>query len=179
MNSFESGDIYISKSMKNIRGNGVYTTSNFKVTQYFSENKNYISKMFLDKNNSNILESSYFMGVMEIMVENHHNEFNYDDKDIIFDSMEKYYNKIEETSNFDEQKKLLKKLEQDTEFQELRKNRKYYYKDNKIAVLNNMGLLTLLMGYNVLHTDEIDTQINMNIEEYLILDSSLLQICHR
>ena len=61
-------------------------------------------------------------------------------------------------------------------FSELQKNRIKYFKDKKVALYYNFGLLAKLLGYSVLHTDEYDKELKVDIQEYLILDPRVITI---
>ena len=72
--------------------------------------------------------------------------------------------------------KIVEKVKKDPEYETL-KNEPKYFTDNKVALFFNDGLLTKLLGYNVLHTDEYDEELKVDIAEYLIVDSGVLTIC--
>ena len=72
--------------------------------------------------------------------------------------------------------KIVEKAIKDPEYETL-KNEPKYFIDNKAALFFNDGLLTKLLGYNVLHTDKYDEELKVDIAEYLIVDTGVLTIC--
>ena len=92
---FLSGNIYIAKNVDNVRGNGIYTTSNYECATHFSSSSNgVIVTMFLN-NRNDLLENSYLEELKEVMVKRHPGEFDY-----IIDSpkVEYIYNPINDLS---------------------------------------------------------------------------------
>ncbi len=207
---FKQGELYIGKNIDNVRGNGIYTTSNYKCAQQFASNKNAIVTMFLN-NTNNILENKYLEELKDIMVKKYNSEFNYilklEKVDFLYNPINylvteylfKEYvpdfdvNKLYEL-NFKEIVKLEEKLlptevlndmevwdkiaekaKNDSRYDELKQQKKYF-KDKKAALYYNSGLMAKLLGYDVLHTDEYDDELKVDIQEYLILNSDVITI---
>lgn len=80
-----------------------------------------------------------------------------------------------------EEEKVLKefwdKLKKDPVCQKLIAERKKYYKSNKAYVWFNSGLLTKLIGYDVLYTNGLLRNFFIgNEEEYLIVNPNVLKV---
>lgn len=207
---FKHGKIYIGKNIHNVRGNGIYTTANYKCAQHFADSNETIVTMFLN-NKKNILENKYLEELKDIMVKKHSDEFSYIvdsiKMDLLYSPIDylateylfKEYipdfdvNKLYEL-NFKEiaelEEKLLppealadidvlskaaEKAKSDSRYAELKQEKKYF-KDKKAALYYNSGLLAKLLGYDVLHTDEYDEELKVDIQEYLILDPEIISI---
>lgn len=173
----KQGNIYIGESIDNLRGNGMYTTTNIDCANYFAGDNGEIVTMILD-DEANVLEYPYLQKLLELIYMNHPEEFeaiNNSSKDeLVFDSV-KEWEKLFLSNHFQND---YSKMRESSELKTVQENRKYYFKDKEAAILHNSGLLAKLMGYDVLHTDEIDEQSGCDIQEHLILDAKVLKVCN-
>lgn len=195
--NFKRGIIYLPSNTKNVRGIGIYTTTSFACAKRYSDKNNSetIVKMLIPKSGTKILENEYLEKLKEIIRSTHPEEFGAFSKenkeDYIFDSASKFLNekfgkvfeKIqkEQIEDPNEQQHLLDELEEqlkkDPAYQELKANRKRYFKENKASVFYNSGLLTKLLGFDVLHSiDYLSDTVDYKEEEYLIINSRVLCI---
>lgn len=189
--NFKRGIIYLPSNTKNVRGMGVYTTTSFACAQRYSNKNNSetIVKILIPKSGVKILENEYLEKLKEIICSTHPEEFGAFSKgnkeDCIFDSASKFLNekfgkvfeKIEKENIEDpnEQQRLFDELEEqlkkDPAYQELKATRKRYFKENKASVFYNSGLLTKLLGFDVLHSiDYLSDTVDYKEEEYLIMN---------
>ena len=194
--NFKRGIFFM--SIWNVRGSGVYTTTNKDCAKFYSDEKNpkTLITMQIDLNNVKILENDYLEKLKQIIIANHKEEFgefnSKTEEDFILDSLKDYvdeafeetYKKIEKlqgTKKLQYEEKLLKEklnqLEADPVFQKLKSERKKFYVTNKSCVWFNNGLLTKLLGYDVLYcVDFLRDFVDVKEEEYLIVNTQILKI---
>lgn len=190
--ALKNGEIYIGKNVSNVRGNGIYTSSNKFCAEYFSDgNPDGIVTMFLNKTD-NIISNSYLNKITQIMLRHHPKLaeiLKLNPRDLKFDSARDFFNKASEElkikinnlevltmndiKNFYEE--YVKNNKE--EYNRIIQNRKYYFKDKTVAIFYNKGLQARLLDYDAIYTDEFDEDIGLDIQEYLILDSGILTIC--
>lgn len=152
--------------------------------------------MQIDLNNVKILENDYLEKLKQIIIANHKGEFGeFNSKtkeDFVFDSLKDYvdkafeetYKKIEKlqgAKKLQREEKLLKEklnqLEADPVFQKIEVRKKKFYITNKSCVWFNNGLLTKLLGYDVLRcVDFLRDFVDFKEEEYLIVNAQILKI---
>lgn len=192
---FKNGKVFIGSNLTNVRGSGIYTTSDLDLAKSYTDKASpeCIIKIIISKNNTKILENNYLGKLQYIIMQNHPKEFGeFQSKvknDYIFDSMKDYLDKqteliLEECKKIKDpktQNKLfeekLAKLNEDPTFKKLNAQRKKYFKTNKSYVWYNSGLLTKLLGFDALHSfDYLSDFINSRQDEYLIVNTSVLNI---
>lgn len=195
--NFKKGIIYLPSNTKNVRGMGIYTTTSFSCAKYYSDKNNSetIVKMLIPKSGIKILENEYLERLKEVIRRTHPEEFGAFSKEnkgkYIFDSMLKYlneqFNKVlekiekEKIDSPDEQQRLLdelgEQLKKDPTYQKLKATRKRYFKENKASVFYNSGLLTKLLGFDVLHSiDYLSDIVDYKEEEYLVINAKIVSI---
>lgn len=190
--ALKSGQIYISKNIGNVRGNGIYTTSNKFCAEYFTRgNPDGIVTMFINKTD-NILSYPYLDEITNIMLDNHPELAELLDPPLgklILNSAEEFLKKASEEIQIkiDAMKNLTPEEATNLYWQyfndigkkyfETRLNKKCYFKDNSIAIFYNKGLQARLLDYDAIYTDEFDEDLCLDMQEYLILDSGILTIC--
>jgi len=192
---FKSGNIFIASGIRNVRGCGIYTTPDLNLAKSYTD-KNFpecIIQIAISKNKTKILENDYLERLKSIIIEKYPNEFGeFKSKtkdDYIFDSMKDYLDEqtkliIEECMKIEDpeaQNKLFEekcaKLNEDPTCKKLQAQRKKYFTTNKSAVFYNSGLLTKLLGFDVLHTyDFLSDFIHSKQDEYLIVNTSVINI---
>ncbi len=202
-NEFKSGKIYFPLNFENVRGTGIYTTTCLECAKSFSDTTDFgtIIKMLMPKTEVKILENEYLEKLKEIICNNHKEEFgefvSKDRYDYIYDSLKDYLDeafKKEINKKYDEMlnhlsdkdnsaqeedflNEVIAKVEKDPEYQKLKPSRKIFFKTNKAALFYNSGLLTTLLGFDVLHTiDYLRDFVNFKEEEYLIVNPQILSI---
>lgn len=183
----KSGKVYIGKNVDNLRGNGIYTTSNLECAKLFATHGNEnIVQLPVDVNDlilkDKILSVKYLRIILACIYRNHKDELDFILKtpkdDLKFDSANTFASKIvsefmstgvkRNMKNFDVfSDKYIK--DHAEEYEESQKNRIRYFKENKYAIFHNLGLQAKLLGYDVLYTDEYDDDLDIDIKEYLIL----------
>lgn len=181
----KQGKVYIGSNAKNVRGNGIYTTSNEKCARLFAKkNGDCIVKLFFD-NNSKILNNDYLKEIKKIMCERHPKEFDYilnsTKRDLCVSPLDDYLSKfLEGCKTNDEWFKKVNELKSmnDPVLQELRTKKIKYFKDKKAALFYNNGLLANFLGYDILYTNEFDNELGVDIQEYLILNYGVLKVCN-
>ena len=194
---FKKGIIYLPSNTRNVRGIGIYTTTSLSCAKRYSDKNDSktIVKMLIPKSGVKILENEYLERLKEIIRRTHPEEFGLFSKEskesYIFDSMSEYLNeqfskvfeKIEKEkiNSVDEQQRLLDELGEQLKkaptYQKLKTNRKRYFKENKASVFYNSGLLTKLLGFDVLHTiDYLSDMIDHKEEEYLVINAKVLSV---
>ena len=192
---FKNGNIFIASNLENVRGCGIYTTTDLDLAKSYTDkfSPECIIKMTISKNNSKILENDYLEKLKSIIIEKYPKEFgkfkSKTKEDYIFDSMKDYlkeqykliFEELEKIENPEMQNKLLeeksKKLKDDPICQKLLSQRKKYFKTNKSAIWYNSGLLTKLLGFDVLHAnDYLSDFIDSKQDEYLIVNPNILNI---
>lgn len=182
---FKAGNIFIGNGTLNYRGSGIYTTYSIDCAHYFANgNEDNIVTMFLCKD-ANIIDAWDYLDIFDIMLLEYGDTFKPSEEgDVWFDSMSGYlyrkcdeFNLTEESPTADYRNMLLFLRDNDPEYQEQMKNRTVYFTNKKVAMVNNHGLLARLMGFDVLHTDEFDEMLDMEIQEYLVLDAGVLAVC--
>lgn len=185
--NFKLGNIYIGNGL---RGKGIYTTTSLGCAVHYTEGTGEIMTFAINKN-AKIIDWPYFEKVLTKMQELHTGEFDFDDNDLIYDSMrewletkakeyfkERYSNYLDGTITQEEFNSFLTSTKQSEEYQILSKSRKKYYKDKKAAIFYNSGLLAKLLGYDAIRSiDYLSTFANEKEEEYLILNASVLTLC--
>lgn len=197
VDNFKRGIIYLPSNTKNVRGIGIYTTTSLDCAKRYSDKNNSetIVKMLMPKSKVKILENEYLEKLKEIICSTHPEEFGAffkeNKEDYILDFAAKFLNdkfgkvfeKIEQEQieDFNEQQRLLdelvEELKKDPVYQELKANRKRYFKENKASVFYNSGLLTKLLGFDVLHSiDYLSDTVDYKEEEYLIINSRVVYI---
>ncbi len=193
----KSGNVYVAPNTRNVRGMGVYTTTSLEIAQTFSDKNDpsTIVQMILPNQGVKILENEHLERLKEIIRANHKEEFgefSAENKNLfIFDSLseylEKYTNqvleKIKNENIQDEnlQQQLLddtlRSIEKDSLYQSLKTTRKKYFKTNKAAIFYNSGLLTKLLGFDVLHSKDFLNEVTkFKKDEYLVVNTKLLGI---
>ena len=192
---FKNGNIFIASNLKNVRGCGIYTTTNLDLARSYTDkiSSECIIKMTISKSNVKILENDYLEKLKSIIIEKYPNEFGeFKDKakdDYIFDSMKDFLDEqtkliMEECMKIEDpeiQDKFLEekfaKMRGDTVIQKLQAKRKKYFKTNKSAVWYNSGLLTKLFGFDALYAnDYLSDFIDSKQDEYLIVNPGVLNI---
>ena len=199
---FKQGKIFL--SCWNVRGSGVYTTTSLDCAKSFANKENLddtLIKMSIEKDTVKILDNEYLEKLKKITIEKHGEEFgefeNKYSNDYIFDNLAEYvdkasvdmYKKIdelikmnlsdEEYMKYEEKllKENLEKLQKDPTYQKLRMERERYYKSNKAYVWFNSGILTKLMGFDILYTNGSLRDFFVGTEEeYLIVNPSVLNV---
>lgn len=180
---FKQGKIYIAKNVNNVRGCGIYTTENTECANFFAGNKDSdVVTMFIDKS-IKCLENEYLLDLKDIILTNHRDEFcDYVTKsrnELVFDSRAEYIAKMaKDCTTMEDFDRMREQLRNDPYFQELSKSSKKYFKDKKISLFYNSGVLTKLLGYDALHTDEFDAELGFDIMEYLVVNPDILTICN-
>ena len=195
--NLKKGIIYLPSNTKNVRGMGIYTTTSFFCAKHYSDKNNSetIVKMLIPKSGVKILENEYLERLKDIIRRTHPKEFGAFSKEnkekYIFDSMSKYineqFNKVlekiekEKIDSPDEQQRLLdelgEQLKKDPTYQKLKATRKRYFKENKASVFYNSGLLTKLLGFDVLHSiDYLSNTVDYKEEEYLVINAKVVSI---
>ena len=147
------------------------------------------------------LNNDYLEKLKELIIKRHSEEFgefeNKSKDEYVFDNLNEYvekasadmYKKIDELISMNlseedyvkEEEKVLKefgdKLKKDPMCQKLRAERKKYYKSNKAYVWFNSGLLTKLMGFDILYTNGSLRDFFVGTEdEYLIVNPNILNV---
>lgn len=179
----KQGKVYVGLNTMNVRGNGIYTSSNEKCASLFAKNSACLVKLFFD-NSSKILNSDYLKEIKRIMCERHPKEFDYilnsTKMDLCVSPLDDYLRKILEGYNDDEWFQKLNELKStnDPVLQELRTKKTRYFKDKKAALFYNDGLIANLLGYDILYTNEFDNELSVDIQEYLVLNYGVLKVCN-
>ncbi len=199
---FRNGKVFI--SCWNVRGSGIYTTTSLDCAKSFASKQkpdDTLIKAFFSKDNVKTLNNDYLEKLKELIIKRHSEEFgefeNKSKNEYIFDNLNEYvekasadmYKKIDELISMNlseedyvkEEEKVLKefgdKLKKDPMCQKLRAERKRYYKSNKAYVWFNSGLLTKLMGFDILYTNGSLRDFFVGTEdEYLIVNPNILNV---
>lgn len=196
---FRNGKVFI--SCWNVRGSGIYTTTSLDCAKSYASKQNpddTLIKAFISKSNVKVLNNDYLEKLKELIIKRHSEEFgefeNKCSNDYIFDSAADYINKAFEEAQkkldemnlskedyVKEEEKVLKefgdKMKQDPVCQKLIAERKKYYKSNKAYVWFNSGLLTKLMGFDILYTNGSLRDFFVGTEdEYLIVNPNILNV---
>lgn len=201
---FKHENIFL--SCWNARGSGIYTTTSLDCAKYYHQGASEhpddtLIKMFISQKDVKILDDKYLEKLQEIIVEKHPEEFGefknnkYIDK-YVFDSLSEYINSFNEVCQTLDKMNLSKEdyvKEKEKRFEEIRKKyqvttgsiyekllaeRKTYYKSNKAYVWFNSGLLTKLMGFDVLYTVGLlrTDLFDEPEEEYLVVNPNVLNV---
>lgn len=204
---FKQGKVYL--SCWGVRGSGVYTTTSLRCAKSYANKENFddtIIEMFISKSSAKILDNDYLEKLKKIIIEKHRTDFgefenNYRNE-YVFDSSSRYNSKIfalvyqevaVELSRLDlsnedylkEEARIFKeKMQQVKEsaiYQKIFSEKKRYYKSNKAYVWFNSGLLTKLLGYDVLYTKDLLSKDYGfgNEEEYLIINTNILSVLQK
>lgn len=191
--SFKKGIIYMPSNIRNVRGMGIYATTSFECAKYYSDKNDpqTIIRMLIPKSKIKILEDEYLEKLKEKIRTMHpeeYGDFSKENKEnYIFDSAlgllnEKFgelFEKIdrEQIKDPDEIMRLQNELGEQLKKDPIIVNRKRYFKENKASVFYNSGLLTKLLGYDVLHSiGSLRDNIEIMEEEYLIVEPRILSI---
>ena len=177
---FRNGKVYIGKNVDNVRGNGIYTTSNKKLADDFTKDGSVVEMFFTNDENLKTIETPYLKEIRQIMCQSHPEEFldisKSEKNDLIFDSAGDYINsffndyanknnKSLEDFTEDDYKSVGEIARQDPVFKQLKENRVKYFKTNIAAMFYNLGLLAKFLGYNVLYTDAYDFDFKEDDDE--------------
>lgn len=184
---FKSGNIYIGGGL---RGKGIYTTTSLDCAIRYTDEVGEVINLAMNKD-AKVVEMPYLEEVLLKMREMHPEEFTFDDENVMFDSMQGWFEAnikkylkddypkyLDGTLSEEKMKSLTTRIEENEEFQRLSKVRKRYYKDKKAAVFYNCGLSARLLGYDALHSiDFLRNFVSEKEEEYLILNAGVLAVC--
>lgn len=187
---FKQGKVFL--SCWNARGSGVYTTTDKKCAESFSDEKSpddTLMRMFIQKDKVKILDDNYLERLREIIMEKHRGEFGEFENKIRndYNSAAEYTNKVLDEVLKEAVKRGLpdeevfkffkEKLEKDPVFQKIRKEGKKHFTSNKAYVWFNSGFLARLMGYDVLYiVGSLSESYVVDAEEYLIVNPNVLYI---
>ena len=203
----KQGKVYL--SCWGVRGSGIYTTTSLDCAKSYAGKENFnntIIEMFISKGNAKILNNDYLEKLKKIIIEKHETEFgefesNYRNEHI-FDSLSGYNSKIfamvyqeviaklsemnlSDKDYLKEEAKIFKKKMQQVKesaiYQKKFSETKKYYKSNKAYVWFNSGLLTKLLGYDVLYTKDLLSKEcgSGDEEEYLIINANILSVLQK
>lgn len=202
-NDFFNGKVYLSMNTNNIRGTGIYTTTSKECAEYYSDGSPFtLAKMFISKENSKILENDRLQEIKNIIKGNHPDEFSrFDGKNrdtFINDSARSYFDdrfneevklwakekgieasKEEIIAKLDENslKEMSEKIKNDPETQKVLSKREKFFEDPESFCWYNDGLLTFLLGYDVLHSYKYLRDFhNSKEDEYLVINPKVLNI---
>ena len=201
---FKQGEVFLSRW--NVRGSGIYTTTSLGCAKLYANKINpddALIKLFILRGNTKILDNKYLEKLKEIIIKKHGEEFGEfegkHDNEYIFDSMASYINRsfaeiyinvmfeLSEMNLSDEEylnkemelfNEKIDKLKSGLIYQKFLSKRKKYYTSNKAYVWFNSGLLTKLMGFDVLYTygSLRENYSAGNEEEYLVVNPNVLNV---
>ncbi|MDR0614681.1 MAG: hypothetical protein LBF82_01780 [Lactobacillales bacterium] len=184
---FKLGQVYIAKNTRNVRGCGIYTTGNLACAELFANTPDGIITMFID-DKSKLLRSDYLEEIKNIMIAQHKSEFAEcvasNRSNSIYDSASEYISEYMSMwaiknggcDTFEKLQQVGESLSKDSKFIELNRHRKIYFKDKRTALFYDSGMLTKLLGYDVLGTEEYDDELGVDIQEYLVVNPFILTI---
>ena len=185
------GKFYIGNSIKNVRGNGIYTTTSPDCANYYTDGTGEVINLSMSKE-AKVIEMPYLEEVLLKMREMHPEEFKCTlDNNLLCDSMKdwidtqmKYYFKGEYDKFLrgkvsEESIKLAcAYMKRQPDYSKLMKTRKNYYKNKIAAIFYNYGLTAKLLGYDALHSVALLRNfVSEKEEEYLILNAGILAVC--
>ena len=186
----KNGKVYIASGAKNVRGGGIYATLSFECASRYATPNGEVLTMLLAPN-ARILENSDLEKIKQKLISMDPQRFTFSHKDLIYNSLEpwiaeqfKLYFKEDydkflrgEMCDWKLMDSALDQVKKHPDYPALVANRKRYYPNKAAAVLNNSGLLSRFLDFDVLHSkDFLWDSLEEKDEEYLVLDPGVLTV---